>query len=429
MDNLTANNNDYAFVVTTDQAGNIVYKRYKYNGTTWLFEYDLNNSSFTAAQWATINSGVTSQILENVAYIGDDDGQAVIPEFDPQTDTLLKTTQSLTNTEKETVIGNILDKNYAGGSYIGKGKKYLKLNVGAPVATDFDGFVDGATTEQSSLAEVPDNIYFNRTNNKFIASKGEGLLMKYYMSWQNGDAYMNPNSGVYFKNGNDYYQWNDTTLEAATGSNVNKLTQADFDSTNTIYVIRYDFNLCGQSITIPEGCILEFDGGSLKNGTITLQGAKVIPNFNTIATQINLTIIGMPGVGEFYFQEGKPSWSDGTKWVDEKGYTAAKSKGTTAQRPTADLTSGDAGFEYFDTTLGKTIYWNGTAWVDETGVIAGTPTSGTYANKPTVSANNIPVGFKYFCTDKQTTEGATDGIEIIHKGNDVWVDALGRTIS
>ena len=26
-------------------------------------------------------------------------------------------------------------------------------------------------------------------------------------------------------------------------------------------------------------------------------------------------------------------------------------------------------------------------------------------------------------------EGATDGIEIIHKGNDVWVDALGRVVS
>lgn len=53
--------------------------------------------------------------------------------------------------------------------------------------------------------------------------------------------------------------------------------------------------------------------------------------------------------------------------------------------------------------------------------------SGTFANKP--AAADIYVGFRYFCTDKQTTEGATDGIEILHKGNNVWVDALGRTIS
>ena len=58
----TVTNNDYAFVVSTDTAGNVVYKRYKYNGSTssWVFEYDLNNSSFTADQWAAINSGATT---------------------------------------------------------------------------------------------------------------------------------------------------------------------------------------------------------------------------------------------------------------------------------------------------------------------------------------------------------------------------------
>ena len=52
--------NDYAFVITTDAAGNTLYNRYKYTGSEWLFEYTLNNSSFTAAQWASIQSGITS---------------------------------------------------------------------------------------------------------------------------------------------------------------------------------------------------------------------------------------------------------------------------------------------------------------------------------------------------------------------------------
>ncbi len=56
----TVTNNDYAFVIGTDTAGNTVYNRYKYNGTAWAFEYALNNSSFTATQWATIQSGLTS---------------------------------------------------------------------------------------------------------------------------------------------------------------------------------------------------------------------------------------------------------------------------------------------------------------------------------------------------------------------------------
>lgn len=56
----TLTNNDYAFVVGTDATGNTTYTRYKYNASQqqWSEEYVLNNSSFTAAQWASINSGI-----------------------------------------------------------------------------------------------------------------------------------------------------------------------------------------------------------------------------------------------------------------------------------------------------------------------------------------------------------------------------------
>ena len=38
-------------------------------------------------------------------------------------------------------------------------------------------------------------------------------------------------------------------------------------------------------------------------------------------------------------------------------------RGTTEER----LSGVDVGFQYFDTTLNKPIWWNGTAWVDATG--------------------------------------------------------------
>jgi hypothetical protein len=64
LEQVTANANDYAFVVATDAAGNTVYKRYKWvEGTGWTWEYDLNNSSFTAAQWAAIQSGITAALV------------------------------------------------------------------------------------------------------------------------------------------------------------------------------------------------------------------------------------------------------------------------------------------------------------------------------------------------------------------------------
>lgn len=124
---------------------------------------------------------------------------------------------------------------------------------------------------------------------------------------------------------------------------------------NMKYVIKYNFDLNGQNIEIPEGCILEFDGGSISNGTLTGNNTILIYNqeLNTIFRNVVI-----------------------------------------------------AGTFIYNTTIKH---------------------SGTFAQKP--SSIDIYVGFAYFCTDRQTTEGATNGIIIYHKGNGVWVDALGRTVS
>lgn len=63
-------NNDYCFVLipteNTAGAATQYVDRYKYNGTDWSYEYTLNNSGFTAEQWAAINSGITSTIVEQI---------------------------------------------------------------------------------------------------------------------------------------------------------------------------------------------------------------------------------------------------------------------------------------------------------------------------------------------------------------------------
>lgn len=101
--------------------------------------------------------------------------------------------------------------------------------------------------------------------------------------------------------------------------------------------------------------------------------------------------------------------------------TGENNKGESSIRP--KLIS--IGFQYFDTTLNKPIWWNGTKWVDKDGNNADFKSQGTFAEKPSSSY----IGFAYFCTDKQTTEGTTNGIMIYHKGENVWVDALGRVVS
>ena len=65
-------NNDYAFVITLNE-GDPSYIRYKYvvneGAGSWQLEYTLNNSSFTAAQWAAIQSGITEALVKRLSNL------------------------------------------------------------------------------------------------------------------------------------------------------------------------------------------------------------------------------------------------------------------------------------------------------------------------------------------------------------------------
>lgn len=107
---------------------------------------------------------------------------------------------------------------------------------------------------------------------------------------------------------------------------------------------------------------------------------------------------------------GHPAWCAEHKQVSNS-----------EDRPT-DATTG---FFYFDEWRNKPIWKKGDIWVDAMGNNDTFRTSGTFSNKPTTPS----VGYHYFCTDRKTTEGATNGIMIYYKGDNVWVDALGRVVS
>ena len=81
----------------------------------------------------------------------------------------------------------------------------------------------------------------------------------------------------------------------------NLLTQAMIGSANTRYVIQYDYDLGGETITMPEGCTLDFQGGSLKNGTIIGDNTVLNSNLNHIFHNIQLD-------GSFEIFEMFPQW-------------------------------------------------------------------------------------------------------------------------
>lgn len=64
----TPTNNDYVYVEIQDPQTTGIddrVERFKYDGTNWLYEYTLNNSSFTAAEKASIDSGITATKVSN----------------------------------------------------------------------------------------------------------------------------------------------------------------------------------------------------------------------------------------------------------------------------------------------------------------------------------------------------------------------------
>ena len=97
-----ATNNDYLFWNTVDENGNTIYKRYKYvaSTSTWTYEYTLNNSSFTAEQWATINGGPyasTTDIPTKVSQLENDSNFATKTELNTVNQSLTTTVSEMQN--------------------------------------------------------------------------------------------------------------------------------------------------------------------------------------------------------------------------------------------------------------------------------------------------------------------------------------------
>lgn len=112
------------------------------------------------------------------------------------------------------------------------------------------------------------------------------------------------NEADYSGLGRVYLRKNIVNVEDPVTGNVvkmNYLTQSMISKENTIYIVQYSYNLNGQTITIPEGSILVFEGGSISNGSINftntiLSGKPIMSNIISSGTlnmpEINITWLG-----------------------------------------------------------------------------------------------------------------------------------------
>lgn len=81
----------------------------------------------------------------------------------------------------------------------------------------------------------------------------------------------------------------------------NKTFAEQLTQTNTIYEIRYDFDLNGEEVAIPEDCVLKFDGGKLLNGVIVFNNTNI--SADKVIIFDNIILSGRANNNNYY-----PEW-------------------------------------------------------------------------------------------------------------------------
>ena len=100
--------------------------------------------------------------------------------------------------------------------------------------------------------------------------------------------------------------------------NFDNQSQSFFPDVETI-LLNGVLNLNEKTISLSNKEIVISKGGGVENGTVDVSGCIIYPNFNALISGANLTVVGMPVEGTYYYQKGKPTWSNGKEWVDSNG--------------------------------------------------------------------------------------------------------------
>jgi len=162
---IVPDNNDYAFVQipTSDETPTEISSvaRYKYNGSAWSYEYQLNNSGFTAEQWAAINSGITAEAWAiTPEFIEEDPSETEL--IDQYAQILQQLYQGLTDVQnaKADYVG---DDNYVyrWNAVAGEYQRTALYVKGDPGTTDYNQLDNKPT----ALSRFIDDLGSNPTHN------------------------------------------------------------------------------------------------------------------------------------------------------------------------------------------------------------------------------------------------------------------------
>lgn len=94
---------------------------------------------------------------------------------------------------------------------------------------------------------------------------------------------------------------------------INVLEQDKISEANTIYEIRYNFDLKGNLLTLPESVTLLFNGGSINNGTLMCNKTNIL-GISKLTDIGDVTVLGTFDEGLVMAMDGTIKWYDGTEW-------------------------------------------------------------------------------------------------------------------
>lgn len=214
------------------------------------------------------------------------------------------------------------DRAYEPSNFSGKGYKILRKNIqrlSLPTATILVSNIPSSsgsiTITINGKATTVSLDVATDTTTTIIATK-IGTAIK--VSLDDYDVSVSSNTIVLTRNNSKYaspssIDVGNTTAGISVKDSITKserknvLIQDMINDPNTVYEIRYDFDLNGDTINIPESCTLKFNGGSLNKGTIVFDNTFISVKNN------KLNILPVNCTGSVKNLTIYPEWFNNTK--------------------------------------------------------------------------------------------------------------------
>ena len=337
-----------------------------------------------------------------------------------------------------TMVNNIGVNNKGAGLILGS--KYCNIN-----SNILEGTAKGLEISSEYFDEKGSNTHINVLGNTIKATSRKRMLSK---DIPFGIIHVSNSAFINVKNNNIVYYY---TTEGNNGAGISiassqqcNINNNSVNAYNLIYgiLVFNDFkinilesgfewsselkNIKSLNITISNNYVI---GPTKAIGTLT----DIIGDYNeeTNSNNINmLQVCNNFGKAEYIVYIGAAqSATNKFSILNNYGNGKIKTDDTTIFNDLYDRVDYyQIGDRVLDKSNNTSYFFSPVGWVDSLGNKKEIRYAGLFNEKPT-EEDGIKKGFFYFCIDKQTTEGLTNGIMIYHKGNNVWVDALGREIS